>query len=115
MLPAQLGLLVTATFPLICSPVTLIRNSPPVCNYPILHRGFQNIAMLKLRWQHPQYHDNTATPRICLFVKVKLVIVTRTLDLAGVCILQVALNDVVSVLADRPQTSLLHDGGNNGA
>lgn len=49
----------------------------------------------------------------CLLVKVKLVLVAGALDLARVGVLEIALDDVVAVLADGAQTSLLHDGGDD--
>jgi len=49
-----------------------------------------------------------------LLVKVKLVRLGCPLDLTGVCLLQITLDDVVPVLAHRSQPSLLHDGRNDG-
>lgn len=51
---------------------------------------------------------------ICLLVKVKLVLVAGTLDLARVGVLEIALDDVVAVLADSAETGFLHDGGDDG-
>lgn len=63
---------------------------------------------------HPRCgRDRCSTLR--LFVKVKLVLVRRPLDLAAVRVLEVGLDDVVAVLADRAETGLLHDGGDDGA
>lgn len=50
-----------------------------------------------------------------LFVKVKLVVLASALYLARVGVLKIALDNVVSVLTDGAQTSLLHDGSNNGS
>lgn len=55
--------------------------------------------------QNPHSPPTTTTTininiHMCLFVKVKLVVVARALDLARVCVLQITLDDVVSVLAD---------------
>ena len=49
----------------------------------------------------------------CLLVEVELVVLTRALHLTGVRVLQILLDDVVSVLAHRSETSLLHNGSNH--
>lgn len=48
-----------------------------------------------------------------LLVEVESVLVVRRLDLAGVRILQIGLDDIVPVLSDGSQTSLLHDRRDN--
>lgn len=56
-----------------------------------------------------------SSPAMRLLVEVELIRLGRTLDLARVRILQIALDDVIPVLAHRPQPGILHDGGNDGA
>ena len=48
-----------------------------------------------------------------LFVEIELVLVTRPLDLAGVRVLKVRLDDVVPIFPNSPKTSFLHDGSDN--
>jgi hypothetical protein len=86
--------------------------------------------LLKLYDDHVYYpklpsHDNTETNHQrkmtvvsvrtnTLFVEIELVIVSRALDLCGISILQVNLDDVISVLPHGSQAGLLHDRGNDG-
>ena len=50
-----------------------------------------------------------------LLVELKLIRLTRSFDLARICILQILLNDIIPVLPHRPQTRLLHDRLDDGA
>ena len=45
-----------------------------------------------------------------LLVEIELVCLGRTLDLTSICVLQIALDDVVPVLPHSPQTRFLHYG-----
>lgn len=48
-----------------------------------------------------------------LLVEVEFILLAPSLDLAGVRILQILLNDVVPVLPNSPQSRLLHDCTNH--
>lgn len=50
-----------------------------------------------------------------LLVEIKLVILTCPLHLARVRVLEIALDNVVSVFPDSAEAGLLHDGGDDGA
>jgi hypothetical protein len=48
-------------------------------------------------------------------IKVKLISLTCTLDLTGISLLQISLNDIITILPDSPETRFLHNCCNNSA